>query len=287
VRPTAVSLTGAARASPALPADVSAVTSQFLELIDASAPGLVQGLYLRGSLGFGEYFRESSDVDFTAVLSGWPDDSRLAALAAAHAAVIEAHPRPHFDGFHLLPAQLAGPPAACPDLPCMFDGSFHTGARFDVNPVSWHELARHGIAVRGCPLMAADVWTDDAALRAYSHANLTDYWAGVAAALVDQPDAASSPAAAAWCVLGVSRLHHVLATGALTSKSGAGRYALAAFGSRWHPIVTEALRAREDPVAPSAYERDSAARARDTTAFTTMVIEAGLALGADVPASAS
>jgi hypothetical protein len=50
-----------------LPAQARAVTSQFLQLIDASAPGLVEGLYVRGSLGFGEYFEGQSDVDFTAV----------------------------------------------------------------------------------------------------------------------------------------------------------------------------------------------------------------------------
>ena len=32
-----------------------------------------------------------------------------------------AHPVPHFDGFHLLRADLACPPGEFPDLPCMFD----------------------------------------------------------------------------------------------------------------------------------------------------------------------
>ncbi len=261
-----------------LPAEVAAITGRFLELIDASAPGLVTGLYLRGSLGFGEYFAGASDVDFTAVLADRPDDARLGALAAAHAVVHDAHPRPHFDGFHLLIADLAGPPDHCPDLPVMFDGTFRPAERMDVNPVSWHELTRHGIVIRGRRLTQADVWTDDTALRAYSHANLTAYWTPLAERLRAQPATAATPEAAAWCVLGVSRLHHLLATGALTSKSGAGRYALATFGSQWQPIVAEALRARERPHAASSYNRDPTARGRDTTAFTQMVIQAGLAL---------
>jgi hypothetical protein len=56
----------------ALPAEVTAITGRFLELIDAGAPGLVTGLYLRGSLAFGEYFPGQSDVDFTAGLAGSP-----------------------------------------------------------------------------------------------------------------------------------------------------------------------------------------------------------------------
>jgi len=268
-----------------LPAEVTGVTSQFLRLIDASAPGLVEGLYLRGSLGFGEYFEGQSDVDFTAVLAAWPDTSQLDALATAHAAVFEAHPQPHFDGFHLVREDLARSPDQCPDLPCMFAGIFETARRSDVNPVSWHELARHGIVIRGSELIGRDIWTDDAALRAYSRGNLTSYWSGVAEALAARPAEAGTPAAAAWCVLGVSRLHHLLATGTLTSKSGAGRHALRAFGPQWHPIIAEALRAREQPAAPSAYASDTAARARDTTAFTVMAIDAGLALGAVAAAS--
>lgn len=273
-------MTEAARYSPPVPAHVMGVANRFLDLIDASAPGLVQGLYLRGSLGFGEYFAGQSDVDFTAVLAAWPDDSQCDALATAHTVVIAEYPRPHFDGFHLLPEHLAGPPERCPDLPCMFDGRFYLAGRVDLNSVSWHELTRHAIAIRGPELTTRDVWTDDAALRAYSHANLTAYWAGVADALVNHPADASTPAAAAWCVLGISRLHHLLATGAMTSKGGAGRYALAAFGSRWRPIIAEALRARENPAEPSAYDHDPAARGRDTTAFTAMAIDAALALDA-------
>jgi hypothetical protein len=163
----------------------------------------------------------------------------------------------------------------------MFDGVFKPSTQdYDMNPVSWHELARHGVTVRGPALSEQDVWTDNAALRAYSHANLSSYWAGVADSLAKHdPTETSDPWLAAWCVLGVSRLHHLLATGRLTSKSGAGRYALTAFGTQWHRIIDEALRARERPGDSSSYDGELDARGRDTTAFTVMAIESGLALG--------
>ena len=66
---------------------------------------------------------------------------------------------------------------------------------------------------------------------------------------------------------------------AITSKSGAGRHALAVFAPCWHPIIDEALRAREQPDAPSAFRSDAARRGRDTTAFTRMAIESSLACG--------
>ena len=235
---------------------------------------------MRGSLGFGEYFAGQSDIDFTAVLSARPDADQLTALAAAHEAVFAAHPEPHFDGFHLLRDDLARAPDQCPEIPVMFDGVFKPSTRdYDMNPVSWHELARHGIAVRGPALSEHDVWTDDAALRAFSHGNLGSYWAGVAESLVTEPPGAAEPGIVAWSVLGVSRLHHLLATGRLTSKSGAGRYALTAFGPPWRRIVREALRARERPGDASLYDGDPEARGRDTAAFTVMAVESGLALG--------
>ncbi|HTZ93921.1 MAG TPA: aminoglycoside adenylyltransferase domain-containing protein [Streptosporangiaceae bacterium] len=263
-----------------LPAEVAEVTGRFLALIDDSAPGLVQGLYLRGSLAFGEYFAGQSDVDFTAVLSVRPDAGQLTALGAVHEAVFADHPVPHFDGFHLLRDDLARAPDQCPEIPVMFDGVFMPRIRdYDINPVSWHELARHGIAVRGPALGAHEVWTDDAALRAFSYGNLGSYWAGVADNLLKDPAGAAEPGVVAWSVLGVSRLHHLLVTGRLTSKSGAGRYALTAFGKHWHRIIEEALRARERPGDLSSYHSDLETRGRDAAAFTAMAVESGLALG--------
>ena len=262
-----------------LPAEAASVTSQFLDLIDASAPGLVSGLYLHGSLSFGEYFPGQSDVDFAAVLSHRPDEGELESLAVAHAAVATAHPLPHFDGIHLLREDLAGPPEECPELPVMFEGNFSPSTRNSgVNPVTWHELARQAAVVRGPALTEQDVWTDDAALRAFTHANLSSYWAGWPPALAEHSEHANAEWTAAWCVLGVSRLHHLLATGAMTSKSGAGRYAISAFGPQWQHIATEALRIRELPAEPSLYA-DPAERGRDVIAFASMAIDSGLALG--------
>jgi Domain of unknown function (DUF4111) len=260
-----------------LPDQVTEVTSRFLTEIDERAPGLVEGLYLHGSLALTGEFFAGSDIDFVAVLRARPSDADLAALAAAHEAVRAARPRPLFEGIHMIRADLAGPPDACPDLPFIHDGVFGRAGRFEINPVTWHELARHAIAVRGPALAGQDVWADDAVLWDFSHANLRTYWARVAELQVALPERAGLPEVTEWSVLGISRLHHLLATGSMTSKSGAGRYALTAFGPRWHPIITEALRARERPDEPSTYP-DGATRGQDTIEFTAMALKAGLAL---------
>ena len=261
-----------------LPGPVRQVSGLFLSLADEALPGLVEGLYLHGSLGFGEWYDGRSDVDFVAVLGRRPDDATVARLKEVHEGVSSTFQRPSFDGFHVTWSDLALPPESCPDVPSTQGGYFHEEARLDVHPVTWHELARHGVALRGPALADVDIWTDDAALRRYTHDNLATYWRETADSLARFPAEAGKPDLVSWCVLGVCRLHHLLATGALTSKTGAGRYAMTRFGERWRPVLTEALALRVTGGTSGYYEGDLDRRAADTIAFTDLVVRDGLAL---------
>jgi hypothetical protein len=78
--------------------------------------------------------------------------------------------------------------------------------------------------------------------------------------------------APAWGVLGVARQHYTLATGAITSKTGAGRYALGAFPVCWHRIVAECLRLRSGAAGHNLY-RTPLARRREALAFMAMALD--------------
>jgi predicted nucleotidyltransferase len=260
------------------PAAVRQVSDTFLSLVDEAAPDLVEGVYLHGSLGFGEWYDGRSDIDYVAVLARRPDDRLVDLLRDVHARLAETFPRPPFDGFHLTWDDLAGSPYACPDLPCTQAGYFHPEARLDVHPVTWHELASHGVTVRGPDVSTLDIWTDRRALRAYTHENLGAYWRPEVEQLRRFPGEAARPEIVTWFVLGVSRLHHLLATDRLTSKTGAGRYALEAFDDRWRPIVTEALVYRELEESTGEYDGEPARRARETVEFAEMAVASGLAI---------
>ena len=260
------------------PAAVRLVTDTFLSLADEAAPGLVEGLYLHGSLGFGEWYDARSDIDYVAVLARRPDDRQVDVLRDVHAGVAETFPRPPFDGFHLIWDDLARSPYACPDVPCTQGGYFHEEARLDVQPVTWHEVVHHGLTVRGPEPGTLGIWTDEQVLREYTHDNLRSYWAAEVDQLRKFPDEAARPDIVAWFVLGVSRLHHLLATGRLTSKTGAGRYALERFGERWRPIVAEAIVYRELDESTGRYDGEPARRAEDTIDFVDMVVASGLAI---------
>lgn len=250
-----------------LPAPVGAVCATFLDVVP---PGLVTGLYLRGGIGFGEWIEGQSDVDFVATLAHRPTGDDLLGLSTAHEKVASGHPDLPFDGVHVLATDLSGDPEECPDVPCILHRHFEAEARYDISPVTWHELARHGVTVSGEPHQSLGIWTDHDRLLDFTRDNLDTYWRGSAEALAARPEEGAREDACCWCVLGVARLHHLLVTGEMTTKSGAGRWGLTHYPERLHRVLREALRIREG--GGNEYPGDEAARGRDTAEFTAYVV---------------
>ncbi|WP_374968138.1 hypothetical protein [Terrabacter sp. BE26] len=266
-----------------LPEVVRALTDAHVELLDAGCPGLLTGLYLHGSLGFGGEFHGGSDVDFVALTSHRPTGDEVEVLRRVHAELDRRWTEPAYDGFYVLAQDLAGSPERLPDVPGVLHQWFDVGTHADVTHITWRELRDHGITVRGTPLGDLDVWSDDDALREATRRNLETYWRSQLAAMEHHPREASLPQAAEWGALGAARLVHLLRTGRPTSKSGAGRWALEAYPTH-REIVEEALRVRERPDAPTTYAADPGRRRRDLVAFMAEVIGDGLAVADPVVA---
>lgn len=261
-----------------LPVEVDRSVGLFLAAADELAPGVVTGCYLVGSVALGDFHARgvgrgrlstASDIDFVVVTDRRVAARELAALGAAHDRTVARLPRPRYDGTVLTWADLAAGPDGCPRL---------TGRGFGggVNPVMFCELAWHGIAVRGPQPDDVDVWADRDALRAYTVDNLRRYWRPWWRRQRRPSVVGLTAWFPVWAVLGVSRLHHLLATGTMTSKCGAGRYALAEFDSRWGRIVAESLWLRTGGVEGCRGYRDPLARRRDTLAFLDTTIDAAL-----------
>lgn len=250
-----------------LPEPARALCATWLDAVDAAAPGLVTGLHVRGGIGHGEFVPGRSDVDLVAVLARRATYADEDALEDAMHVTVAAHPDQPFDAIHVLAEDLAGDPEDCPDVPCVLHGHFEGAARYDLSPVAWHELAHHSVPVRGT---LPTVWTDPARLVAFTRADLDTTWRQQAEALAKFPDEAAGEESCGWCVLGVARLHHLLVTGGMTSKSAAGRWGLEHYDARWHRLLREALRIREG--AGEEQYADPAERGSDVAAFTAYVV---------------
>jgi hypothetical protein len=265
-------------ASVVMPREVIEITRSFVAGVRDARPDLLHGLYLHGSLCWGEFFADS-DIDFVAALRRRPDAADLAALSSVHAAVREQFPGRRYEGFYCTSGDLAAPPSTLGPVAVHFEGRFHPAGRVDVNPVTWHELAERGqVIVGGHPTIHVDL----DALLAFTRDNLDTYWRTTLTRVVADGDRAigGDDTAVVWIVLGVARLHHLLATHELTSKSGAGRYVLRDLDERWHRLAREALALRETPGALTSYV-DPAERGRQVREFLTWMIEDGM--GLDTP----
>lgn len=224
-----------------LPRDVRDVIDVYL----SRASGIINGLYLYGSVAQDDFCPPHSDIDFVALVD--EDSPDIEALDALHQSL----PGPAFDGIYLTARQLAvGPEAIGPTLFAR-DHRLHQPGKFEHNPITWHSLASQGVHCAGRPLSELDIWRDRDALLDYTRTNVDEYWRGLlvrGAAVETEP----SPGGIMWVVLGIPRLHYTLATGGdLTSKTGAGEHALATFGAEWHPLVEACLTQRLGGEAPS------------------------------------
>lgn len=265
-----------------LPTQVQQICASFTHAINTTSEDLLAGLYLRGSLVWGEFF-ESSDVDFTAVLTRRPGHHDLEALEAAHTQIWFEFPEHDFDGHHVLLEDLRGAPSQCPDVPCAHAGTFRPAARQDLNPVAWAELAERGIRVAGRDPRVLGIDHDRQRLWEFTRDNLASYWGRTARELkLGWMVAGRREDSVAWCVLGAGRLHHLLATGKMTSKSGAGRYVANSLDARWRDLGLEALRIRERPDEPSRYS-SQARRGKDVRDFVAWCVSDGARIAQESP----
>jgi hypothetical protein len=212
-----------------LPEPVRAAVDTWLGHHDQVAPGLVEGLYLVGSVALGDW-RPRSDLDIVAFTADPASDDDAELLRAAHEAAC-ADLGISVDGPRLAWGDVSGPPLPL-HRPWTLDGAFrHDGECFEINPITWYTLAEYGVAVRGEPASLLGVATDLDGRRQFVRGNVATYWRSVgeqlAAALADPTRTEFDVVVVEWCGLGAARMLFTLRTGDVASKTAAGEWAAA------------------------------------------------------------
>jgi predicted nucleotidyltransferase len=278
-----------------MPAPASAVVADLIARLDRAVPGRIEGFYVVGSVAMGAFVVGRSDVDFVAIVDRDLGRAELARLRGVHArgwtsALIRdvaLRRRWPFvcNGIYLRGGGLERSPLEVTPLAAQVSGRFRIAPRrgFDVNPVTWHTLARHGIAVRGPKPEQLRIRTDSAELRIWTVGNLNDYWRRWVER-VRRPGLNRATVLGrrfiAGGVLGAPRLHYTIATGEVATKQAAGQYALETFEPRWHALIEDALAYWRGAPSLRPYRGHAAGRRHDAAEFVALVIDAGNALAA-------
>ena len=280
----------------ALPPSVRELTLAYLECVDDLAAGLVEGLYLTGSVALGDFQRggmlarrgpsgaTSSNVDFVAVISRSTGLAEIAALSRAHEELRRRFGRPYMSGLYVKWNDLALEPFRLwrRRYPYVREGRLRYDDRAEPSPAVWHELAEYGVAVRGPDVGNRAIWTDPEMLALWCRVNLADYWLPWLRRSSNPLDLRAAVTltdfGSAWPTLGVSCSHHTISTGALISKTDAASQARSTFGPRWHRLLDESLRIHTSSSRRSFYP-NPLKRRRETLHFVAMVMRRHALLG--------
>lgn len=226
-----------------IPPAIQPLLDAYLAALTDALPGYLRACYLYGSIALDDFRPPISDVDFITVVSrrSTPDD--VARLRAIHRRLRRQHPPDLLSGSYLQAADLGQPAAAIEPGPYTHGGVLHAAGHHDLNAVTWWTLTRHGIALAGPDPRAIDYAMDWDRFLTDTHENLNTYWVR----FVREPARLAwllGDRGIQWTVLGVLRQFYTFEERGITSKTGAGEYALERLPERWHRIIQAALDVR-------------------------------------------
>lgn len=235
-----------------VPEIIKPLLAEFLSLLDERLSGLIGGFYLQGSLALGAFNERLSDIDFIAFLNrGWTTRD-LAEIQKINDTIHQKYPRWPVDGLFLeWPGYTTPEKVVLPYLK-LLNGKITLESHFELNEVTWWVLKNKGITLRGPEAQNLGYTVDWQALLAGMRHNQNTYWANY----TRKPSRLAQLLTGwgiEWVVLGSLRQLYTFRENDITSKSGAGQYALQHLPAKWHPIIKEALNLREKP-GPSLYK---------------------------------
>lgn len=219
-----------------MPALIQPLLAAYMAQLQAELPGLVEAIYIHGSIALGAFHPTLSDIDAIMVVSRRVSDSDVEKLRQIHASIAEQYPQWKLEGSYLQWGDLGQAEAAIEAHPTYHDNVLNPASRFDVNHVTWWVLKNHGITVLGKDGQSLDFSVDMDAMIAAMRENMNSYWAS----WMTRPHHIMmlvSSWAIEWTVLGVLRQYYTFRERDITSKTGAGAYALKHTPKQWHRII--------------------------------------------------
>ncbi len=226
-----------------IPEVIKPLLEAYIAALEKELPGLMTGFYLHGSIALGAFHSHLSDIDFITVVSRRCTADDIERLKAIHKAIEKTYPQWPLQGSYLQVSDLGKFEDEIEPHPCYSDGRLEPSGQQDVNSVTWWMLKNRGVTLVGALPENLDFSVDWTLLTTKMLENLNSYWARY----TDNPIRIAwlfSDYGIQWAVLGVLRQLYTFQERDITSKIGAGEYALKHLPPRWHRLIQEALNIR-------------------------------------------
>ncbi|MDF2485938.1 MAG: hypothetical protein K0R46_2106 [Herbinix sp.] len=259
-----------------IPEKVKEVVDEHIKEIESRLPKFLEAYYIYGSVSFGAFDYGNSDIDFIAVIKRKATETEIESLKTIHGALQRKFKKTIMDGLYLLKDDIVS--LSNGEISCLRfnDGVFQGIKMFDTSSVDAFVLKKYGITVKGNEIVNFNYTVDFDILISKMKDNINTYWQNWAAACRRFPSIryislSISLKTIEWGVLGVSRLYFTFLERDITSKVGAGEYALRTVPQRWHKIIKEAMRLRKN--IKKSYYSSVFQRRSDALAYIDFIIQ--------------
>jgi hypothetical protein len=226
-----------------IPRSLQPLLQAYLTILANDLPGYMRAFYLHGSIALDDYQPPFSDIDFITVINRRSTPGDIKRLREIHRALQQQYPQSRLSGSYLQPSDLGRSADTIEPHPYTHDGTLHAAGYHDINAVTWWVLTTQGVALAGPDPRTIDYVMDWDRFIADTRENLNTYWVR----FVREPARVAwllGDGGIQWTVLGTLRQFYTFEERGITSKTGAGQYALEHLPERWHPIIQEALDVR-------------------------------------------
>ncbi|MGD8189340.1 aminoglycoside adenylyltransferase domain-containing protein [Brevibacillus ginsengisoli] len=234
-----------------LPDQVKDILDVYFNRFQSNFPDLLEAFHLYGSVSLGAFIEGLSDIDFVAVVQRNLSEADLAILKQIHREIQRKYPRTSLDGIYITKEAIEGLNIEAARS-CLYfnDGKFRGVKEFHQNSIDAYQLKNFGIPIIGMEPQKYNFLIDWDLLIHHMWNNLNTYWVHwknkcEGPLSIQYVGLYLSPHMIEWGVLGVSRLFYSFKENGITSKVGAGEYALQNVPERWHKIIHESMRLRK------------------------------------------
>lgn len=262
-----------------LPTPAESIMSIFLNDLFVIMPENIIGIYLTGSLCLNDFYPNKSDIDFLILCKAVPNKEMAAKLKNIHKRIARKYPKPDLSGVYISSKDILSENIESTEVLTWHENSMRFG-KFEMAPVTLAELKNNAITVFGQEPSELPIKIDYRQLNEFMFRNINSYWTN----WLNQHSSFFGkkillflfPRFTEWSILGVARQLCTLQSGKIVSKKEAGIFCLRNLPSKFHPVISAAIKIREDdrtyPFVRTYAIRPSISRLRQTLTCVSYII---------------